>query len=103
MKALVNAVQSRGVREAARRFGLRSNDSFAGLYDFSGDYAALFPKFLEAPGDFHLVICHPGSGRRPNDTIAQARLSEAAALCQLPVHEMAAARGLRYEAAAPMM
>lgn len=101
LKALANAVQSKGVRRAAEGLGLRCNDGFAGLYDFSGDYEALFPKFLDRPGAFHLVICHPGGGSRPSDSIAQARRLEAAALRRLPIHEMAAARGLRFEAGAP--
>lgn len=98
LKALANAMQSRGIRRAASHMGLACNDGFAGLYDFSGDYEALFPKFMEKPGSFHLIICHPGDGERPADSIAQARRKEAAALRQMPIHEMAAARGLRYEA-----
>ena len=100
-KAIANAAQSHGVRAAAESHGLRCNDSFAGLYDFETDYEALFPTFLESPGSFHLVICHPGGGNRKNDTIAQARRFEAAALRKLPIHEMAAARGLHFEAVTP--
>ncbi|MBO9575693.1 MAG: ChbG/HpnK family deacetylase [Sphingobium sp.] len=102
LKAVANAAQSRGLREAAAAFGLRCNDSFAGLYDFTTDYAALFPSFLDQPGAFHLVICHPGGGNRPADGIAQARRLEAAALRRMPIHEMAAARGFSFEAVAPM-
>lgn len=100
-KAMANALQSRGVRRAVANHGLRCNDSFAGLYDFAGDYEALFPSFLDKPGAFHLVICHPGSGYRPADTIAEARRQEAAALRRMPVHEMAAARGLNFGVVAP--
>ncbi|MBT2186960.1 ChbG/HpnK family deacetylase [Sphingobium sp. H33] len=99
LKALANAVQSRGVRRAAADLGLACNDGFAGLYDFAGDYEALFPKFLDKPGNFHLIICHPGEGERPDDAIARARQREAAALRHMPIHEMAAARGLHFEAA----
>jgi predicted glycoside hydrolase/deacetylase ChbG (UPF0249 family)/glycosyltransferase involved in cell wall biosynthesis len=102
MKAMINSVQSRGVRRAAASHGLACNDSFAGFYDFSGNYEELFPQFLEKPGQFHLVMCHPGGGDDKADTIAHARREEAAALRAMPIHEMAAARGLHFEAAMPM-
>lgn len=102
VKALINSVQSRGVRRAAASHGLACNDSFAGFYDFSGNYRALFPQFLEKPGQFHLVMCHPGGGHHKADSIARARREEAAALRAMPIHEMAAARGLHFEAATPM-
>jgi len=101
-KALINAVQSRGVRRVAAGHGLACNDSFAGFYDFAGDYEALFPQFLEKPGQFHLVMCHPGGGHSQGDAIAQARRDEAAALRAMPIYEMAAARGLHFEAATPL-
>ena len=41
-------------------------------------------------------MCHPGGGLRPEDGIALARLSEAAALRTLPIAEMAAAQGLAF-------
>ncbi|MBO9671181.1 MAG: ChbG/HpnK family deacetylase [Sphingobium sp.] len=102
VKAMINSMQSRGVRRAAANHGLACNDSFAGFYDFAGDYQALFPQFLEKPGQFHLVMCHPGGGHHKADTIARARRDEAAALRKMPIHEMAAARGLHFEAAMPM-
>ncbi len=101
-KAMVNAVQSRGVRKVAADLGLACNDSFAGFYDFSGDYETIFPQFLEKPGQFHLVMCHPGGGHGKADAIAEARREEAAALRSMPIYEMAAARGLHFEAATPM-
>ncbi len=64
---------ARGARAAAASHGLACNDSFAGFYDFSGDYRALFPQFLEKPGQFHLIMCHPGGGHANADTIARAR------------------------------
>lgn len=101
VKSMINSFQSRSLRRAARNMGLACNDSFAGFYDFAGDYEALFPQFLEKPGSFHLVMCHPGGGDEPGDAIAPARRQEAAALHDMPIHEMAAARGLHFEAAAP--
>jgi predicted glycoside hydrolase/deacetylase ChbG (UPF0249 family) len=93
-KALASAVRSRGLRRAALRHGLACNDSFAGHYGFVGDYKALFPRFLAHPGSVHLVMCHPGAGDLPGDTIADARLREAAALRNLPITDIAAAYGL---------
>jgi predicted glycoside hydrolase/deacetylase ChbG (UPF0249 family)/glycosyltransferase involved in cell wall biosynthesis len=102
VKAMINSMQSRGVRRAASHHGLKCNDSFAGFYDFSSDYRKLFPQFLDRPGQFHLIMCHPGGGHDQADVIARARRDEAAALRAMPIHEMAAARGLHFEAATPM-
>jgi predicted glycoside hydrolase/deacetylase ChbG (UPF0249 family) len=101
LKAMVNSLQSQGLRRAANAHGVACNDSFAGFYDFGGDYESLFPAFLDKPGRFHLVMCHPGSGHDHADVIAPARRGEAAALHLMPVHEMAAARGLHFEASMP--
>jgi len=95
-KAMLNSVQSRAVPGAAAKHGLACNDSFAGFYDFSSDYKSIFPQFLDNPGQFHLVMCHPGGGHGRGDVIAPARQREAAALRAMPIHEMAAARGLRF-------
>lgn len=80
IKVLVNALQSAGFHRQARRSGLRCNDSFAGLYDFRASYDELFPRFLAARGQFHLVICHPGDGAGIDDPIALARVREASTL-----------------------
>jgi hypothetical protein len=95
-KALGSAWHSRGMRAAAAAHGLRCNDGFAGHYGFAGDYAAIFPKFLRAPGEMHLVMCHPGAGTRADDTIAAARIVEAAALDTLPIATLAAKHGLAF-------
>lgn len=95
-KALASAVHSLGLTPAAARLGLACNDSFAGHYDFAGDYEALFPRFLRRPGSRHLVMCHPGAGARVGDTIAAARFREATALRKLPIADMAAAQGLAF-------
>jgi predicted glycoside hydrolase/deacetylase ChbG (UPF0249 family) len=95
-KAIGSAYHSRGLRRAAARYGLRCNDSFAGHYDFSSDYRALFPQFLRNPSAMHLVMCHPGAGVRPGDAIADARPREAAALRSWPIADMAAAKGLAF-------
>lgn len=97
-KAIGSAWHSRGLRAAAAAHGLGCNDGFAGHYDFAGDYAAIFPKFLRAPGARHLVMCHPGAGMRAGDGIAAARLVEAAALEALDIAQVAAKHGLAFPA-----
>ncbi len=95
-KAVASALGSRGLAAAAMRHGLATNSGFAGHYGFSGDYAALFPRFLARPGRDHLVMCHPGAGARPGDAIAAARTAEAASLALLPISDLAAAVGLAF-------
>ncbi|WP_066722808.1 ChbG/HpnK family deacetylase [Sphingomonas pituitosa] len=97
-KAIGSAWHSRGLRAAAAALGLRTNQGFAGHYDFRGDYAALFPRFLRRPGPMHLVMCHPGAGERAGDGIAAARIVEAKALHRLPIADMAVAEGLAFPA-----
>lgn len=97
-KAIGSAWHSRGLRRAAAAVGLATNDSFAGHYDFAGDYRALFPRFLRRPGATHLVMCHPGAGARPGDAIAAARSREAEALRNWSIADMAATGGLAFPA-----
>jgi len=49
-------------RRRAAAAGLRTNPSFAGTYDFVEDanFAAMFPRFLDALPDGGVVMCHPG-------------------------------------------
>jgi predicted glycoside hydrolase/deacetylase ChbG (UPF0249 family) len=96
LKAIGSAFHSRGLARAAVRRGLGCNRGFAGHYGFSGDYGRLFPHFLTRPGRRHLVMCHPGAGRLQEDSIADARLTEAKALKLLPLGELAAEAGLRF-------
>jgi len=58
---LLDALSWRFRRRAAA-LRLRTNPGFAGTYDFNddADFAALFPRFLEALPDGGLVMCHPG-------------------------------------------
>ena len=97
-KAIGSAWHCRGLRAAADALALRTNQGFAGHYGFAGDYAALFPRFLKRPGPMHLIMCHPGAGARAGDTIAAARVREAAALHAMPIDRMAAAAGLAFPA-----
>lgn len=105
-RALRSAMLSRGLAEDAARAGLRTNDSFAGYYDFRGNYADLFPRFLVRPGPTHLVMCHPGGGRAPGDRIAEARLREAAVLRSEGFEPLLEAAGLvltAYRAPRPVL
>lgn len=95
-KAMASAVNAAGFSAAAAAAGLRCNAGFAGHYDFRGDYARLFPRFLQSPGEMHLVMCHPGAAKLAGDSIAEARITEAAALRMLPIRDMAASHGLSF-------
>jgi chitin disaccharide deacetylase len=61
-KTLALSALSRGLRRRAAARGLATNPAFAGVYDLDPgtDFAALFPRFLEAMPDGGLVMCHPG-------------------------------------------
>ena len=97
-KAIGSAFHSRGLRRAAARYRLRCNDSFAGHYDFATDYKRVFPRFLRRAAGMHLVMCHPGAGRRAGDAIAEARPREAELLRKCSIADMAAAEGLAFPA-----
>lgn len=100
-KALRSAAWSAGFAAAAHRRGLRVNDGFAGHYDFRRPYAGVFERFLARPGRHHLVMCHPGAGLMPGDSIAAARIAERDTLAGLPVRELAEAAGLSFGRASP--
>jgi predicted glycoside hydrolase/deacetylase ChbG (UPF0249 family) len=61
-KALVLSGLSLGFGRAARAAGLETNAGFSGVSAFNPgrDYAAVFARYLMAPGPRHLVMCHPG-------------------------------------------
>ncbi|HEX7821866.1 MAG TPA: ChbG/HpnK family deacetylase [Sphingobium sp.] len=92
-KAIGSSLHAWGLGAAFARQGIASNDSFAGHYDYRGDFAALLPQFFKAAGKHHLIMCHPGSGHLAEDGIAVARPVEAAVLGQIPLAERIA--GLR--------
>jgi chitin disaccharide deacetylase len=61
-KALILAALASGFRSAAARRGLCTNDSFAGFshFDEREPYAVELEQSLSAPGERHIVMCHPG-------------------------------------------
>jgi chitin disaccharide deacetylase len=61
-KALVIAGLALGFRRAAGRVGLATNLGFSGVSPFDADrpFGVDFGRFLTAPGQRHLVMCHPG-------------------------------------------
>lgn len=62
LKGRVIAGLSRGLKRLAGRHGIPTNPAFSGAYDFAhGDFAALFPRFLEGLPDGSVVMVHPGA------------------------------------------
>jgi len=61
-KAATVAAFGRGFGASARRHGFAVNEGFAGFsaFDPRRDYGNDFRRFLMAPGERHLVMCHPG-------------------------------------------
>ena len=87
---------SRGLSAQTGRLGLRTNQGFAGLYDFGPkrDYGRLFGRWLSEPGPAHLVICHPARPD-PSDRMGQARAREYGFLREGALDALLAEAGLR--------
>lgn len=86
-KAIGSTLHALGFRRQLQRAGLRTNDSFAGHYAFAGAYARRLRAFLRCASRAHLIMCHPGSGVDPQDSIAAARIAEAQVIAQMPLEE----------------
>lgn len=96
-RAWRSSLLSAGLRKQAHRLNLRTNDDFAGLYDFqtSLDFRDKFPRFLgHSRGPNHLVICHPAAGLDRTDPIGPARFVEYDYLRQTDLPKLAADWGL---------
>lgn len=61
-KATTVAVLARGLRPQAKRFGIPVNRGFSGFspFDPARDFGDDFARFVQQPGELHLVMCHPG-------------------------------------------
>jgi chitin disaccharide deacetylase len=61
-KALAVAWLARGFAHDAAARGFQTNQGFSGFssFDADRDYAGDFDRYLIAPGQRHLVMCHPG-------------------------------------------
>lgn len=86
-KAIGSTLHGLGFRRQLARAGLRANRSFAGHYDFRGNYRRYLDSFLRWGSDAHLVMCHPGHGEAPGDTIAAARPVEAEVIGEMPLEQ----------------
>jgi predicted glycoside hydrolase/deacetylase ChbG (UPF0249 family) len=62
VKALAIAALGRAMHRAARKAGIRTNDGFAGVYDFSAriPYPILFARMAAEARGRTVVMCHPG-------------------------------------------
>jgi predicted glycoside hydrolase/deacetylase ChbG (UPF0249 family) len=62
LKSLAIAALGRAMKHSARRAGIRTNDGFGGVYDFSGrqPYGEMFERMLAQASGRTVVMCHPG-------------------------------------------
>ena len=105
-KAVIVARITAGLRRAARLAGLPLNEGFAGFSAFSQkrDYATDFASFLAAPGQRHLVMCHPGhadEALRKMESWSACRANELAFLLSDRFPAVLAQAGARLETADP--
>ncbi|MGL4810710.1 MAG: ChbG/HpnK family deacetylase, partial [Beijerinckiaceae bacterium] len=80
-KALTVRTLATGFAAMAHRRGLATNQGFSGFSDFNAanDYANYFRSYLIAPGQQHLVMCHPGhvdAELQSLDPVREARQNE---------------------------
>jgi predicted glycoside hydrolase/deacetylase ChbG (UPF0249 family) len=99
-KAVAVRAIGRGFKREAKERGFPLNDGFAGFSDFDpqADYAARFESYLRAPGERHLVMCHPGrvdEDLRALDPVTVTREQELAFLLSPAFDEVMALRGAR--------
>ena len=96
-KALGLAVVTRGFASEAKSGGFRTNDGFAGFSNFrEADYGAAFERYLVAPGNAHLIMCHPGyvdDALRALDPVTDSREKELAFLLSPRFRDVMARHG----------
>ncbi len=83
VKALAIAALGRAMRLAASNAGIRMNDSFVGVYDFSAQipYPTLFARMAAEAHGRTVVMCHPGEvddALRAADPLVEMRAFECA-------------------------
>jgi chitin disaccharide deacetylase len=98
-KALAVGGLATGFAAAARKAEFLTNEGFAGFstFDAKADYAADFASYLVAPGQRHLVMCHPGEideDLPKIDPVVETRPIELAFLMSDRASEIIAAAGL---------
>ena len=79
MKAsLLSRLGGKALAKQLKKLNIPHNSCFAGVYDFSpkADYRALFRHWLKKVPDQSLVMCHPGTGIEPDDSIGPSRVLE---------------------------
>jgi chitin disaccharide deacetylase len=103
-KALGLAWLARGFAAEAKARGFMVNDGFSGYSAFrdADDFAANFARYLVAPGQRHLIMCHPGhvdAELASLDPVTTTREKELAFLLSERVVELlekAGVRGVRF-------
>lgn len=76
-RLIIQLCGAKALKQGLIQSNIPHNASFEGIYDFLGDYSAIFPRFLEWVGDHGLIMCHPGlNNTESRDEIAMARYQE---------------------------
>jgi chitin disaccharide deacetylase len=83
LKSLAIAALGRAMKRSARRVGIRTNDSLAGVYDLSArrPYGELFERMCDAARGRTVIMCHPGdvdAALRDADALVDVRAVECA-------------------------
>lgn len=99
-KALLVAALTRPFASRLRAFGFRLNQGFSGYsaFDPRVDYGREFACYLAAPGDRHLIMCHPGEvddELRRLDPAVESRFNELTFFLSPRFEKLCAAAGMR--------